>query len=663
MAETDSAKLIGAKSECLLVLSKSDLYLASASTKKVLGVWPYDSLRRYYCIEGMFGFVAGRRSPRGEGEFKFVTSQKEDIYHRLERAILRAKRGSQGSTSSSEEATKGGVDSRPPAPLPNSQQLPPRQETPVQTSESDEDIFRNSPTFSPPTLKGIIADPPASDISPAYGQFGSNSSGQRVGGGAARYHSSPWLHESVSVVPQPQESGKKPSQEQPQVPKRPPLPSSRGSQISMGIPVASEEDTYSHTVHSIPEQFQNKNIEHNVVGGSMYNALVHQRSQTVHRQSSRPTSDADTNLYNVAFPEGRKVISSGDYAIARHPDMPQYTPGGVPYLPPRRVASVTKVPLRRDMIDGPEAEAREPQPQQQSQEAKKPLPPPPSGAEEAQKNGDDEGMTTNPMYGSQDHLLTEMAILNMNEQLRDLDLHMDSSVPEGYSGRVVHTSTGAAGVVVEGLEMDDEGDQEFTSNPIYGELEEEQKRRIVEEEKRTKLNMSSCTEEADTGEGERHGQTKDGACQKDIEDRSLLSESDQGMVQSRQEREPSQLSTTSTSSSTTTAASEQSAAAASESGVQRDAKGYSKVDKSKKVGSGSTSGGEAAGSSASESREGSVEVHLPSMAVPVPPGPMLESQISDETNSGTPPPLPERNYSFDESELNQPPVINGGNET
>ena len=684
VAETDSAKLIGASGECLIVLSKVDLYLVSASSKKVIGAWPYDSLRRYYCIEGMFGFVAGRRSPRGEGEFKFVTSQKEDIYHRLERAILRAKRGSHGSTSSSEEA-KGGVDNRPPAPLPNSQQqqLPPRQETPVQTSESDEDPFRNSPTFSP-TLKAIMTDPPASDISPAYGRFDSNSSGRRVGReGGGRYQSSVWLHESVSVVPQPQESSNKKPNPEPQVPKRPPLPPSRNSQISM-VPVASEDDTYSHTVHPIPEQFQKKTVEHNIVGGTMYNALVHQRPQNTHGRSSRPTSDADTNLYDIAFPEGRKVISSGgDYAVARHPDVPQYTPGA-PYLPPRRMASATKVPQHGwDATDSVAGETQQQQQQHQqkppSQEAKKaPLPPPPSTAEAQQQNGGDDGMTTNPMYGAQDRLLTEISILNMNEQIREFDLHVDSSVPESYSGRVVHTSSGAAGVLAESLEMIGDEDQVFTPNPIYGELEEEQKRRIFEEERRAKLNLSGCTEEGAattgprTGEGgERQG---DEACQDlEVEDRSLLSECDQGIAQSRQsgkdgegvvqgqqERESSQLSTSTTSYSDQTAASEQSPAAAatsmSESGIQRDAKGYSKVDKSKKVSN--SEGGEASSgaTAGNESRESSVPVDIP-LAAAVPN--VLESQNSNGSN-GTPPPLPERNYSFDESELNQPPVVNGG---
>ena len=80
---------------------------------------------------------------------------------------------------------------------------------------------------------------------------------------------------------------------------------------------------FSVQVHPVPEQFQ-KNIEHNVVGGTMYNALDHQRPQNVHRTSSRPNSDADASLYDVTFPEGRKVLSPGsDYAIARHPDEPQ----------------------------------------------------------------------------------------------------------------------------------------------------------------------------------------------------------------------------------------------------------------------------------------------------------------------------------------------------
>lgn len=680
MAETDSAKLIGAAGECLLVLSKSDLYLVSATTKTVVGVWPYNSLRRYYCIEGMFGFVAGRRSPRGEGEFKFVTSEKEDIYHRLERAILRAKRGVQGSSSSAEEVKT--VDSRPPAPIPDSQQEPPpRQETPVQTSESDEDIFRNSPTFSP-TLKEIVGETAASEISPAYGRFGSNGSRKSVGKGGTRGQSSPSLHESVSVVPQPQESSKRPIPD-PQATRHPSNLASRNSQISM-IPVASEEDTYSHTIHSVPEQFKKKSIEHNVVGGSMYNALVHQRPQITHRKSSRPASDADSSLYDVAFPEGRKVISSGEYATARHPDAPQYTPGA-PRLPPRRMASMSKVQPRWDAVDGAGNEAQHQQQlPQKSQEAKKPPrspspppPPPPTSSSGAVKNGkqngDDHGMTKNPMYGSKDNLLTEFAILNMQQQFRELE--RDSSISVAYSGRVVHTSTGAASVLAESLEMVDDEDEMFTPNPVYGELEEAQRRRFLEKGKCP--NSSSEEAVASTGHdkegGESHKQIGVETFREVVESNSLLCESDQGLAQSRQERrlegvsqsqrkvgEEQERKTSHLSPDTTdelAAANEQpSAVSTSDGGIQRDAKGYSKVDKSKKLNGNATSvdgreGGDTDGStntatnSASGSREGSVKVLS---AVPT-----LEEQNDDEA----PPPLPERNYSFDESELNQSLVI------
>ena len=58
----------------------------------------------------------------------------------------------------------------------------------------------------------------------------------------------------------------------------------------------------------------------------------------------------------------------------------------------------------------------------------------------------------------------------------------------------------------------------------------------------------------------------------------------------------------------------------------------------------------------SENQEGSLPVDIPLAAV----SNRLANQSSVDSN-GTPPPLlPERNYSFDESELNQPPLVNRG---
>ena len=650
MAETDSAKLIGATGDCLLVLSKTDLYCASASSHRIVGVWPYDSLRRYYCKEGMFGFVAGRRSPRGEGEFKFVTSQKEDIYHRLERAILRAKRSSEGSTSSAEGSKD--VDSRPPAPLPSGEVPPQRKETPVPTSESDEDIFpsdpnqENSRSLNPPSVKRLMTEPVASDISPAYGQFNSKS------GRSGRSQQTPWLHESVSAVPQPRESHRYQSSDV--ASKRPPLPQARNSQISM---VASEEDTYSHTVHPVPEQFQKSTMEHNVIGGNVYNALVHQRSHgSLHGKSSKPTSEADTNLYDVAFPEGRRVISSGDYAVARHPDMAQYKPGA-PKLPPRRMATIATMTPGRDMTDGVGKQSQETQRSKSSS-------PPPAVVKEKIAVKEDDGLTANPLYGSQDVLLTELALLD--EQIKEMELETRSTTAGGERP----ASAGAA--ALPGMMDYDEADQQFTNNPIYGSLEEEQKKKLLE----GRPDLVSLTERSSSREGQREGETRsrsrdgeregetrsrsrDGEREGETRsrsregettsgkeetpqpiDNSLLCESDQNVAQTSQEKDSSARAE---QSPTATAA-----AAASEGGIQRDGKGYSKVDKSKKASEG---GREDVSDGGGSEKTDSKEKEAVAAATP-----QLESQGSDDSENTTPPPLPERNYSFDESELNKPPM-------
>ena len=622
--------------DCLLVLSKGELFCALASSHKILGVWPYDSLRRYYCVEDMFGFVAGRRSPRGEGEFKFVSKEKEDIYHRLERAILRAKRGSAGSTSSAEGSKD--VDNRPPAPLPTEEHYlstPARKETPVPTSESDEEIFQSDPNSGPLSpssggMKRLVRDQVASEISPAYGKF--NGSGGGAGGRSGRGQVTVWLHESVSAVPQPQESSKpsprKQQQQSPEVAataKRPPLPPSRNSHVT----VASEEDTYSHTIHRVPEQFQKKAMEHNVIGGNIYNALVHQQSSpSLTGRSSRPSSEADTNLYDVAFPQGRRVIATGDYAVARHPDTPQY-PAGAPKLPPRRMATAPHLIVGRESTDGGDS--------LQSQEVKKPPVPraaSSSPVHEAKGGGkageeDDDGLTVNPLYGSQDQLLNDLAILE--EQIRDMELDQIGSPTIG--GAQSSNTTSVAAALPDDSEDLDEADQQFTVNPIYGDLSSAQKQKAAERSRVSNNNMAARIEGGVASE--RVSKDKEESVKP--MDNSLLSESEQSVAQATQkEKVPSPLS-----------AEEPSSAAASDGGIQRDAKGYSKVDKSKKVNS-CVSEPVETGDGGRKEEEGSEAMAVPS----------LVSQGSVDTDA-SPPPLPERNYSFDESELNRPPTAAG----
>ena len=663
VAATDSAKLIGAVGDCLLVLSKGDLYCTLASSHKVVGVWPYDSLRRYYCIDGMFGFVAGRRSPRGEGEFKFVTSQKEDIYHRLERAIHRAKRGSAGSPSSIEGASSKYVDSRPPAPLPSGELPIERQETPVPTSESEDEIFQSDPVkrssiiSNQSSVKRLMKEPVASDISPAYGQF--NSSGASGRSGRSHASSSPWLHESVSMVPQPQESSSssKPVTSSEVTPKRPPLPPARNSQISM-VPVASEEDTYSHTVHAVPEQFQKKAMatEHNVVGDNFYNALVHRRSQESRREkassSSRPGSEEDVKLYDVAYPEGRTVISSGDYAIARHPDVSQYNKGGAPKLPPRRMVSLVQWPPGGDMTDGGTQSIKQ-------KRSKSHSPPPVAAAADngETNNQDDDGLTVNPLYGSQDQLLNELALLDeeIKENLIELDNHQSSAA--AVVGGEEERQLASMGVddLPESLDFD-EADQQFTTNPMYGELEEEQKRIMMERSANTNSAARSEGRSVMTAEKRTEGGGGGGTESSKEEtpqptDSSSLCESEQCMAQDSKERTGEAASEQSSSSTSTTVA----AAGSDGSGIQRDAKGYSKVDKSKKA-NGESGEGVASNPENSETKEG--DSASGAIDVPVPP---LENQSSEDSSVGSPPPLPERNYSFDESELNKPPKPCWGN--
>ena len=322
----------------------------------------------------------------------------------------------------------------------------------------------------------------------------------------------------------------------------------------------------------------------------------------MHGRTSRPSSEADTNLYDVAFPDQRRVISSGDYATARHPDKSQYVPGK--QMPPRRLVTVTKVPSGggsggggSDTTDGA-----------QRQEPKKSLPPTPTGME---RKVSDDGLTSNPLYGSQDRLLSDIAALDFDEHIREMEA--ESAALEGHN----HSGIGAAAALPESLDVD-ESEMTFTTNPMYGELEPEQKKQ--EMEKHSKLGTSAVRQDTEAGEKQTDNNGLDHESSSREEGNSHLCESEQNLTQgSSHERE--------------TEGEQPTSAAAGENGIERDAKGYSKVDKSKKVNS----------SDPGNSDGVADNVHV---------APPLERQVSED-----PPPLPERKYSYDESELNQPPSL------
>lgn len=382
--------VIGVQGDCLLALTTGlEIQCARFPSRQVVAIWPFETLRTYWFGDGIFGFEAGRRSPRGEGKFNFVTKQDEEIYKTLAYYIKKAKRESTGSNSSNKA-----VDDRPPAPLPADTT---KDETPLPSSESEEDhqheasalgydsvnpssLYPTKPLVRNRTgsLKSRVENVDVSSTSPAYLR--------RI-----RTHLGFWLHESVQQ-PQGRHSDSSITLED-----TPPAVLTC-EDIHSRDPL--EEDTYSHTVHLFPAPFNSQNTKHNVVGESLYNALVHTGAPSTKRKQRTGSGD-DATLYDVAFPVnpgkgGRGVLpkTEGEYSTAFIKDQNTNIPR-------------TRMPISK-MLLGPEPLKDEP-PKEPSSQPKPQL---------VKRKESGEGLTTNPLYGSQDNLLSAIAALEDQTEVR-----------------------------------------------------------------------------------------------------------------------------------------------------------------------------------------------------------------------------------------------------
>lgn len=95
--ERKDMQRIGAKSlNCLLHLSEWGMTIALERTHSVLSQWPLTTIRNFECTDNNeFMFEAGRKSPMGEGKYKFSTYNNEDnaIFDRIDHyTTMRARR-------------------------------------------------------------------------------------------------------------------------------------------------------------------------------------------------------------------------------------------------------------------------------------------------------------------------------------------------------------------------------------------------------------------------------------------------------------------------------------------------------------------------------------------------------------------------------------------
>lgn len=381
-----SSSLIGATGDCILAFTpQRQIVCALLPSRMMVGVWPYNSLRMYWGGKERFGFKAGRRSPRGEGEFIFITEQGEMIYKHLKRIVGLTSLVSKGQivdpVSANPDPTLG--------------------ETPVASSDSDEEQtpmhLRPPPPI--PTMPadlskrhsmGALPTPPVEMrmTTPTHGVTGTELSET---GPAYFVNTSPrTLREAVSserevgleVEPHP-------------VDRTSPLP----------LPVLPQDDaTYSHTAHELPQRFL-RNASLKVTEGD-YHGLVRTDST---KSAARPNDMAqpgtapadgsaapeDNMLYDVAFPPVSQQLTvltpvhEGDYGSMGDPESQKVllSQKRMQQQGSRKMLSETNIPFGaqlRGRAEGNHDDTHDGVGRQQS----------------------DNTMTSNPAYGSTEDLLS-----------------------------------------------------------------------------------------------------------------------------------------------------------------------------------------------------------------------------------------------------------------
>ncbi len=306
MKPSDSTNLIEAWGTCLLALTATnEIVCASLPRRQVLGVWPYDSLRGYWCKEQAFGFEAGRRSPRGEGIFEFITDKKEKIYRHLETAIMRLQQG----------------DTQPPIPSPDSETPP------VSTSSSGTEQSPPPPPITTLPLKkaaSVRALPPTAS---------SNLRRVNTHTGVKK-----WLNDTYN----------------------PDSPSNTRRSLSP----LSGEDTYSRTVHVFPQPRNTTPDPPALTYQRLHGPDIDRRSlisQHLPSQRFSNLAEEDMPMYDVAFPDSSArplpLPPDHEYSILGAPDPSRVgrtqTPPARYADPPPPTATVSLVPLSTGYTDVP----------------------------------------------------------------------------------------------------------------------------------------------------------------------------------------------------------------------------------------------------------------------------------------------------------------------
>ena len=320
---SSSTVMIGACEDCLLAFTPQKQMICALLSRQIIGVWPYGSLRNYWGGKDHFGFFAGRRAPRGEGEFKFTTQQGEEIFKMLEK-LIKGISVNPVVPSLPTESTQGNVqvqvdDSETKNTASNSRTV--NSEVPVQTTSSRfrKRISNSLRSVSPSLSNNGKASRTSASNAQAVTAFLSPHTVSDVG-----------KQPNVPITLSTSISSLSPTLHQYQHSRRRTLPAPPTLPKRLDGPDI--DDTYSHTAHYLPVQFSRNSSLRIVAEGnnSIYNGLV--RSESVRSNyvmhGSRAVANADStspvdndgmSTYGLAYkpsfqkPQVLMPVLDGDY--------------------------------------------------------------------------------------------------------------------------------------------------------------------------------------------------------------------------------------------------------------------------------------------------------------------------------------------------------------
>ena len=531
----DSAHMntVGARGDLnLAITTDSEIVCALVPSNQVVGVWSFTCLRRYWCGDGVFGFEAGKRSPRGEGTYTFISAEAEDIYSTLKQFIEKAKQAAMEGKRAEEEVKKvtTDVNIRPKFPLPpiasraDPLLLAPGDPDIVAVGEGREleledeskcyDVIPSQPA------EAFIGGPP---LSPFKRGAGNTSSLHHtdISGPSPAY----MKRANTSKPRRMQQWLKKSSRPNKKKAEASAVGGARGENTSHtaapSLEMRSrspdlEEDTYSHTQHVL----QRRVTECSVVDDSLYNALVHMSgrtsssSLTSHERAStlkakkKPASqgkgeaeeEEEGGIYSIAYPgqpvpEKGELVQNSEYGtLGRSAADPMAARG-------RTISSLPLAPAKTSFTKAEETDAGISPPLVPSRPF---VPPPPPESNPLSSPSDiEDGMVDNLVYDSTENLLESILHIPSTPTTAESERAM-SNPPSGTVGERhgiegrCHSSVG-----VEDCHGNAKGEEKEARKEEEGRREKEEGKDEIQRDAKgySKVDKNKKQKKADRGGG------------------------------------------------------------------------------------------------------------------------------------------------------------------